>query len=144
MCALDLPVSPLSIGGSGDGASRGVAQGEIQTDLDFIREALITTEVNIARVFNHDVKTRREAKVGAGCGSMLLLLAFCLGAVHKRLRSGVCLCGRVRCVLCAWPHFGSCMCCPLCSSVPLLWHSSCPYTPSFPLLPHPRCMEAGR
>lgn len=42
------------------GAERKI--GEIQTDLDFIREALITTEVNIARVFNHDVKTRREAK----------------------------------------------------------------------------------
>ncbi len=43
----------------------GCMQVEIQSDLDFIRESLITTEVNIARVFNHDVKTRRDAKVRA-------------------------------------------------------------------------------
>ncbi len=41
----------------------GARQAETQSDLDFIREALITTEVNIARVFNHDVKTRREVRV---------------------------------------------------------------------------------
>lgn len=37
-------------------------QADFQADLDFVRAACITTEVNMARVFNHDVKLRREAK----------------------------------------------------------------------------------
>jgi hypothetical protein len=40
-------------------------QATIQEDLTFIRESTITTEVNIARVFNHDVKIRREVGVCA-------------------------------------------------------------------------------
>lgn len=41
----------------------------INADLDFLREQIITTEVNVARTFNHDVKVRRaerEAEGGSG------------------------------------------------------------------------------
>ena len=31
-------------------------------DLAFLRDQIITSEVNIARVFNHDVRVRRAAK----------------------------------------------------------------------------------
>ncbi|CAE7821988.1 VBP1 [Symbiodinium sp. KB8] len=33
---------------------------QIDEDLDFLRDQTITTEVNVARVFNYDVKIRRE------------------------------------------------------------------------------------
>mmetsp|Transcript_47107 Transcript_47107/g.112982 ORF Transcript_47107/g.112982 Transcript_47107/m.112982 type:complete len:202 (+) Transcript_47107:132-737(+) len=43
------------------------AEGKLKTinaDLDFLREQIITSEVNIARTFNFDVKKRREAREG--------------------------------------------------------------------------------
>uniref|UniRef100_A0A7S3LLU8 Prefoldin subunit 3 n=2 Tax=Aplanochytrium stocchinoi TaxID=215587 RepID=A0A7S3LLU8_9STRA len=33
-----------------------------QEDLDFLKDQIVTTEVSIARVYNHDVKIRREMK----------------------------------------------------------------------------------
>jgi prefoldin subunit 5 len=39
-------------------------QTEVREDLDFIRDNVVITEVNMARAFNHDVITRREAKRG--------------------------------------------------------------------------------
>ena len=33
-----------------------------EEDLDMVRDQIITVEVNIARVFNHDVVRRRQAK----------------------------------------------------------------------------------
>eukprot|EP01138_Halocafeteria_seosinensis_P014832 gb/GECG01015142.1/.p1 GENE.gb/GECG01015142.1/~~gb/GECG01015142.1/.p1 ORF type:complete len:100 (+),score=24.07 gb/GECG01015142.1/:1-300(+) len=35
---------------------------EIKEDLDFLRDNKITAEVNIARIFNYDVKLRKEQK----------------------------------------------------------------------------------
>ncbi|DBA02844.1 TPA: hypothetical protein N0F65_006634 [Lagenidium giganteum] len=35
---------------------------QIETDLAFLRDQIITTEVNIARIFNHDVRRRRKEK----------------------------------------------------------------------------------
>ena len=35
---------------------------QLQEDIDFTEENKITCQVTIARVFNHDVKVRREAK----------------------------------------------------------------------------------
>jgi hypothetical protein len=37
-------------------------------DLAFLKDQMITTEVNIARVFNHDVKQRKKAKEAGGGG----------------------------------------------------------------------------
>lgn len=34
-------------------------------DLLFLREQITTTEVNIARLYNHDVKLRRERRLAA-------------------------------------------------------------------------------
>jgi prefoldin subunit 5 len=34
----------------------------IEKDLDFIKDQITTTEVNIARIFNYDVKQRRAAR----------------------------------------------------------------------------------
>ena len=36
---------------------------QIQEDLYFLKAQITTTEVNIARVFNFDVKQRRKAKL---------------------------------------------------------------------------------
>ncbi|CEG42739.1 prefoldin subunit 3 [Plasmopara halstedii] len=41
-------------------ASEKLAQ--IEEDLSFLRDQIITTEVNIARIFNHDVRRRRQEK----------------------------------------------------------------------------------
>ena len=38
---------------------------QIQEDLYFLKAQITTTEVNIARVFNFDVKQRRKAKLSA-------------------------------------------------------------------------------
>lgn len=41
-------------------------------DLAYIREQIITTEVNMARIYNHDVKVRRAraaAEAGVSLGS---------------------------------------------------------------------------
>ncbi|RMX62729.1 hypothetical protein DD238_007098 [Peronospora effusa] len=35
---------------------------QIEEDLSFLRDSIITTEVNIARIFNHDVRRRRQEK----------------------------------------------------------------------------------
>ncbi|KAL3669731.1 hypothetical protein V7S43_005111 [Phytophthora oleae] len=35
---------------------------QIEEDLSFLRDQIITTEVNIARIFNHDVRRRRQEK----------------------------------------------------------------------------------
>uniref|UniRef100_K3WAP4 Prefoldin subunit 3 n=1 Tax=Globisporangium ultimum (strain ATCC 200006 / CBS 805.95 / DAOM BR144) TaxID=431595 RepID=K3WAP4_GLOUD len=35
---------------------------QIDADLAFLRDSIITTEVNIARIFNHDVRRRRKEK----------------------------------------------------------------------------------
>ncbi|KAG2915294.1 hypothetical protein PC116_g16092 [Phytophthora cactorum] len=35
---------------------------QIEEDLSFLRDQVITTEVNIARIFNHDVRRRRQEK----------------------------------------------------------------------------------
>lgn len=34
----------------------------MESDLDFIKDQITTTEVNIARIFNYDVKQRRAAR----------------------------------------------------------------------------------
>ncbi len=38
---------------------------EAEEDLDFIRDQVITIEVNMARVFNHDVEVRKAGKLAA-------------------------------------------------------------------------------
>jgi hypothetical protein len=35
---------------------------QIETDLDFLRDQITTTEVNMARVYNWDVKKRQNEK----------------------------------------------------------------------------------
>lgn len=40
----------------------GVEQAQIDADLAFLRDSIITTEVNIARIFNHDVRRRRKVR----------------------------------------------------------------------------------
>ncbi|ETV76096.1 hypothetical protein H257_09635 [Aphanomyces astaci] len=35
---------------------------QIESDLGFLRDQIITTEVNMARIFNHDVRRRRQEK----------------------------------------------------------------------------------
>ncbi|GLE02577.1 hypothetical protein PINS_up011415 [Pythium insidiosum] len=35
---------------------------QLESDLGFLRDQIITTEVNIARIFNHDVRRRRKEK----------------------------------------------------------------------------------
>lgn len=35
-------------------------QAQIEADLAFLRDQIITTEVNIARIFNFDVRRRRK------------------------------------------------------------------------------------
>jgi hypothetical protein len=37
----------------------------VNEDLGFLRDQIITSEVNIARVFNYDVRVRRAAKEAA-------------------------------------------------------------------------------
>jgi hypothetical protein len=37
-------------------------QAQIDADLAFLRDQIITTEVNIARIFNHDVRRRRQVR----------------------------------------------------------------------------------
>ena len=37
---------------------------QLDKDLDFIKDQITTTEVNIARVYNHDVRERRKAGGG--------------------------------------------------------------------------------
>ncbi|KAI9907093.1 hypothetical protein PsorP6_016333 [Peronosclerospora sorghi] len=37
---------------------------QIEEDLSFLRDSIITTEVNIARIFNYDVRRRRQEKDG--------------------------------------------------------------------------------
>lgn len=46
--------------------ARPLAQGQINEDLDFLRTQIITSEVCIARLFNHDVKERRKLREGGG------------------------------------------------------------------------------
>ncbi len=41
-----------------------VSLGQVQEDLEFLRDQITTMEVNTARVYNYDVKLRRE-KAGA-------------------------------------------------------------------------------
>ncbi|ETV95272.1 hypothetical protein H310_11174 [Aphanomyces invadans] len=36
---------------------------QIESDLGFLRDQIITTEVNMARIFNHDVRRRRQEKL---------------------------------------------------------------------------------
>ena len=36
--------------------------GQVSEDLQFLKAQITTVEVNIARVFNHDVKARRRAR----------------------------------------------------------------------------------
>ncbi|KAF4522127.1 hypothetical protein B566_EDAN012589 [Ephemera danica] len=43
--------------------------GYIEHDLDFLRDQLTTTEVNMARVFNWDVKKRQAEKLSSGATS---------------------------------------------------------------------------
>ena len=43
-----------------DSANKSLEQ--VDEDLDFLREQITTMEVNIARVYNWDVKLRRESK----------------------------------------------------------------------------------
>ena len=50
-------------------------QADFQADLDFVRAACITTEVNMARVFNHDVKIRREVRGYGGTTSWCVAVA---------------------------------------------------------------------
>lgn len=38
-------------------------QSQIDADLAFLRDSIITTEVNIARIFNHDVRRRRQVRL---------------------------------------------------------------------------------
>ena len=38
---------------------------DVNEDLDFLRDQIITAEVNIARIFNYDVKKRRKEKEDA-------------------------------------------------------------------------------
>ena len=44
-------------------------QAHFTEDLGFLRDQIITVEVNMARLFNHDVKTRRQAGLPAGGGA---------------------------------------------------------------------------
>ncbi|KUF89105.1 hypothetical protein AM588_10002043 [Phytophthora nicotianae] len=44
------------------GIPSAVFVGQIEEDLSFLRDQIITTEVNIARIFNHDVRRRRQEK----------------------------------------------------------------------------------
>jgi prefoldin subunit 5 len=39
---------------------------QIDTDLDFLRDQITTTEVNMARVYNWDVKKRQSLKSSTG------------------------------------------------------------------------------
>jgi hypothetical protein len=36
--------------------------GQVNEDLEFIRDQITTMEVNVARVYNYDVKLRRDGK----------------------------------------------------------------------------------
>lgn len=40
----------------------GCLKAQIEEDLSFLRDSIITTEVNIARIFNYDVRRRRQEK----------------------------------------------------------------------------------
>ena len=44
-------------------------QGDIQRDLDFLRDQITTMEVNMARIYNWDVQQRRIAKATPGAVS---------------------------------------------------------------------------
>jgi hypothetical protein len=39
-----------------------ITQVTVNEDLGFLRDQIITSEVNIARVFNHDVRIRRAVR----------------------------------------------------------------------------------
>lgn len=39
--------------------------GNAKQDLLFLREQITTTEVNVARLYNHDVKLRRDRRIRA-------------------------------------------------------------------------------
>lgn len=43
---------------------------EAEEDLKLLREAIITTEVNMARTFNHDVRARRAVCVARFSGGV--------------------------------------------------------------------------
>lgn len=59
----------------------GALQEQYVEDLAFLKDQMITTEVNIARVFNHDVKLRKKAKEAAGGGSAPLGAAATVAAL---------------------------------------------------------------
>ena len=40
----------------------------LDADMDFLRDQSTTMEVNMARIYNHDVTERRKAGVAAGGG----------------------------------------------------------------------------
>lgn len=37
-------------------------QNQLESDLGYLRDQIITTEVNMARVYNHDVKRRQRVR----------------------------------------------------------------------------------
>lgn len=60
---LEYPIQEASdlLNGKLDTARKSLAQ--VEEDLDYLREQITTMEVNIARVYNYDVKNRRDGKV---------------------------------------------------------------------------------
>jgi prefoldin subunit 5 len=62
---LEYPVQEASelLNGKLDAARLSLKQ--VEEDLEYLREQVTTMEVNIARVYNYDVKNRREGKVAA-------------------------------------------------------------------------------
>ena len=50
-------------------ADLGLSQHQVEEDLSFLRDQIITTEVNIARIFNFDVRRRRKVGLQSYGGS---------------------------------------------------------------------------
>jgi len=43
-----------------------IKEKEVNEDIDYLKDQITTTEVNIARVYNYDVIKRREERLKAG------------------------------------------------------------------------------
>ena len=59
MLEYDTPEAEALLSKNLDTAKNNLLQ--LQVDLDFLRDQITTTEVNMARVYNWDVKERRKA-----------------------------------------------------------------------------------
>ena len=58
---------------------------EVNEDLEFLRDQIITAEVNIARIFNYDVRRRRQVHILLLCLVFVFLIGECFRKRTQKL-----------------------------------------------------------